>query len=96
MEKAVKDYAAWCKAHGKIGTENVMQAKRFFGPNEEWKTDFTIQRPLKLPKDNATLWKIRTRIGLPYEYADLDDCHAEIRNQLAENPDARQTIEELL
>jgi uncharacterized protein YdaU (DUF1376 family) len=29
----VRRYAAWCEATDKIGTETVMQAKRFFGPD---------------------------------------------------------------
>lgn len=36
MIDGVKRYAAHCKAGGKIGTEYVMQAKRFFGVEKEF------------------------------------------------------------
>ena len=29
-------YAAWCRATGKLNTEHVMQAARFFGPGKEY------------------------------------------------------------
>lgn len=34
MMKGVQDYAAWCEATGKIGTEHVMMAATFFGPDD--------------------------------------------------------------
>ena len=42
MLAGVERYRAWCVYEGKINTEFVMQAKRFFGPDlsfaEEWRT----------------------------------------------------------
>lgn len=39
---AVKRYAAHIRAIGKEGTEYVMQAATFFGPNERWREDYTL------------------------------------------------------
>ena len=38
----VECYARYIRATGKERTELVMQAQRFFGPNEEWKNDWTL------------------------------------------------------
>lgn len=38
---AVERYAAYIRAIGKEGTEFVLMAQTFFGPNERWKEDFT-------------------------------------------------------
>jgi len=36
IRKGLIRYSVWCSYTGKIGTERVMQAKRFFGPGEEF------------------------------------------------------------
>ena len=41
----VQDYCAFCDATQKTGTELVMQASRFFGPNREFENDWTIPKP---------------------------------------------------
>jgi hypothetical protein len=35
-------YRRYCEAKGTIGTGYVMQAKRFFGPGEEWANDWKV------------------------------------------------------
>jgi phage replication O-like protein O len=42
MQAAVERYANYIRGTGKEGTELVMQAQRFFGPNEEWKNDWAL------------------------------------------------------
>lgn len=39
----VKRYAAYCEAEGRTGTGFVKQAATFFGPDEHYKSDFTIE-----------------------------------------------------
>ena len=71
-----------------------MQAARFFGPGCEWENPWTLpSNPVKLPKDNRTLWKIRTAIGLPFEYDDLSQCHDEIKRELRKHPEKRSALE---
>jgi hypothetical protein len=36
MHDGAARYAAWCQATGKLNTEHVMQAARFFGPGKEY------------------------------------------------------------
>jgi len=50
---------------------------------------------IRLPTDNRQLWTFRDLIGLPTYYDDLDDCHAEIRQQLREHPEFRAAVEHL-
>jgi len=50
---------------------------------------------IRLPTDNRQLWTFRDLIGLPTYYDDLDDCHAEIRQQLREHPEFRAVVEHL-
>lgn len=38
----VERYRAWCEASGKIGTELVMQAQRFFGRGKNFEEDFDL------------------------------------------------------
>jgi hypothetical protein len=94
IQAGVQRYAAWCDATDKTGTETVMQAKRLFGPGREWDDDWLPpDKPLKLPRDNQTLWQIRADLGLPFEYEDLDECHREIRSRLRQKPEQRSLIE---
>lgn len=91
---AVRDglvkYAAWCQATGKLGTETVMQASRFFGPGREWENPWEL--PLVLPKDRDENWRIRHALGLPHEYDDLKTSHDEIRQVLRAQPELRQVV----
>lgn len=41
MIDGVRRYAAWCRDTGKAGSETVMQAKRFFGPDEPFKNTWS-------------------------------------------------------
>jgi hypothetical protein len=94
MQAGVQRYTAWCEATDKTGTETVMQARRFFGPGREWENEWQPpDPPLKLPRDNQTLWRIRTDLGMPFEYEDLDECHREIRSHLRQHPERRSLIE---
>ncbi len=52
----IRAYAKFCEATGKTGTEFVMQAATFFGPDKHYENDWTV--PVKaetLPKDNEQL-----------------------------------------
>lgn len=51
---AVKRYAQECADNGKIGTEHVMQACTFFGPNERWKEYHEKDRKAKAAVPVAT------------------------------------------
>lgn len=63
--QATKRYALFCKATGKTGTETVMQAQTFFGPNERWHDEFPIPKvPLKLPADDNKLESFAREHGL--------------------------------
>jgi hypothetical protein len=88
IRSGLERYAAWCEATGKIGTETVMQASRFFGPGREWENDWGL--PIILPKDRDDLWRIRAAIGLEYQYDDLKACHAEITQRLRAQPELRE------
>lgn len=80
IRAGLERYAAWCAATGKIGTETVMQAVRFFGKGREWEADWSPPADAApLPTDRNELWKLRSDLGLPYEFSDLKTCHAEIR-----------------
>jgi hypothetical protein len=59
MELGVGRYAEYCKQTGKLNTELVMQAARFFGPNREYLNDWALPEAVKgadqLPKDEGAL-----------------------------------------
>jgi hypothetical protein len=52
---ATKAYYFWCKEEGVLGTNRMLQAQTFFGPNERYKADFTIQQegPSELGDDQS-------------------------------------------
>jgi hypothetical protein len=52
-------YAAWCVATGKTGTETVMQAKRFFGPDKPFLNTWE-HKPLQRGNVSAP---VRDRLG---------------------------------
>lgn len=69
LQAAVERYAAYCVARGIVGTETVMQARTFFGPNERWKDDFDA-RPSERPSHRtpehehaAVLWERYAKYG---------------------------------
>ena len=45
MSEGTKRYAKFCDATGKTGTEYVMQAATFFGPDKHYENDWTIPAP---------------------------------------------------
>ena len=50
MAMGVNRYALFCDATGKTGTEYVMQAATFFGPDKHYENDWTI--PKKKPTED--------------------------------------------
>jgi len=42
LEQGVVRYARFCDATDKTGSEYVMQASRFFGPDEPWREDWAV------------------------------------------------------
>ena len=55
MLDGVNRYAAFCKATGKVNTELVMQAQRFFGPSQEYLNDWTVPTKSTLPSNDEEL-----------------------------------------
>ena len=51
----VKRYADFCDATGKTGTEFVMQAATFFGPDKHFENDWLIPAESSIPKENNDL-----------------------------------------
>jgi hypothetical protein len=45
MLAGVERYRTWCEARGMTGSEHVMQAQRFFGPNREYEALWLIVQP---------------------------------------------------
>ena len=45
MYEGVKRYLLFCDATGKTGTEYVMQAATFFGPDQHYENDWIIPKP---------------------------------------------------
>lgn len=45
MLAGVKRYAAFCQAKGMVGTQYVMQAQTFFGPEGKWTEDWVVAHP---------------------------------------------------
>lgn len=43
IRQGVERYREYCQAKGQLGTEFVMQAKRFFGPDEPFLKSWTVQ-----------------------------------------------------
>ena len=54
MRDGVVAYRAYCDAKGETGGEYVMQAVRFFGPNQEYLQDWIAPAPkAKVPRTDA-------------------------------------------
>ena len=45
LEQGVERYRKFCDATGKTGTEFVMQAATFFGPDKHYENDWAIPKP---------------------------------------------------
>ena len=65
-------YAKYCKATGKTGTEYVMQAATFFGPERHYENDWTIPASVtkaKVPKDNDEMltWAVKRGMRQPHQ-----------------------------
>jgi hypothetical protein len=65
IHRGLQRYKAFCEATGKVGTEFIMQACTFFGPDEHYeeKWDIPVEN-LKLPPDDNDLWKFAKDNGL--------------------------------
>ncbi len=66
----VRRYAVWCELSGKLGSESVMQAKRFFGTGEEYLNDWTLptvtvrrSHEKNQPTDNSAIGKYQRAIA---------------------------------
>ena len=58
-------YADFCNVTGKTGTEYVMQAATFFGPDKHYLTDWTIpEKKITIPADNSKLADFAVEHGL--------------------------------
>lgn len=94
IRAGVERYAVWCESRGKVGTETVMQTKRFFGPGKEWENPWPVAfQPVKLPRDTSAHWRARRAVELPEDFTDFDASLAEINNRLRERPDLRGGLE---
>lgn len=49
LHAGAERYAEFCNATGKVGTEYVMQAARFFDPSSEWEEAWSPP-PVKVPR----------------------------------------------
>jgi len=66
LRDATTRYALFCDATKKIGTETVMQAQTFFGPNDRWRDEFELPvEKLRLPDDDRKLEAFAIEHGLP-------------------------------
>ncbi len=68
----VERYAAFCEATGKLGTEVVMMARTFWGPDcrfeEDWElpADLNRRQPwAQVPKEDDKLWPWAKEHGYP-------------------------------
>jgi hypothetical protein len=67
MLQGVQRYAAWCEATAKTGTEMVMQATRFLGPEKEYENPWDVPlevKEIKLPRDNNELLALAKEQGI--------------------------------
>jgi len=72
MIKGTMRYAKFCDATGKTGTEYVMQACRFFGPDKHYQNDWVIPASVtkaKVPKDNDEMltWAVKRGMRQPHQ-----------------------------
>lgn len=88
----VQRYAAYCEATEKLGTEFVMQAATFFGPDQHFLNSWHIaEKPkqlLKLPRDNEKLEGFCREHGLPTAYP--AEGWSEWRGRLESHIEAKQ------
>ncbi len=70
--EGVERYAAFCEATGKVGTEVVMMARTFVGPDcrfeEDWElpADLNRRQPwAQVPKEDDDLWPWAKEHGYP-------------------------------
>jgi hypothetical protein len=57
LKVATVAYYRYCKAHGIQGTDKMKMAQTFFGPNEHWKSDYTLppEEPTELGHDETSV-----------------------------------------
>ena len=89
MFGGVKRYSEFCDATGKTGTEYVMQAATFFGPDKHYENDWDIPaQKLTVPRDDNQLAAFAVKHGL--------HKHGEAPQSIRNNFEYRRWIEEKL
>ena len=63
MALGANQYALFCDATGKTGTEYVMQAATFFGPDKHYENDWTVPTE-GVPKNDSQLEAFAVKNGL--------------------------------
>ena len=89
MLRGVKRYAAWCEATNKTGTEVVMQASRFFGPQHEyqnaWDVPPTTVQSVRIPYDVNELVKFAASYGIEANVGESPrDFRQRVENNIAQ------------
>ncbi len=89
MFEGVARYAAWCDATNKTGTEVVMQASRFFGPQREYENAWDIPPPeakvIHVPSELDALVKFGKKHGVPTRVGESKwDYKARVEAHLAQ------------
>ena len=89
MFEGVERYAAWCDATNKTGTEVVMQASRFFGPQREYENAWDIPPPevkvIRVPSELDALVKFGKKHGVATRYGESKwDYKARVENHVAQ------------
>jgi hypothetical protein len=72
IKYGIERYASFCDATGKTGTEYVMQAATFFGPDKHYENDWTIPdtvRKSAIPRDNDEMlsWAVKRGMRQPHQ-----------------------------
>lgn len=65
IKAGVERYKAFCVATGIIGTNYVMQAARFFGPDREWGNEWVIPKSTALPKTEEEWYALARARNVP-------------------------------
>lgn len=73
-------YRLFCDATGKTGTEYVMQAATFFGPERHYLEDFTIPKDKSMPYQDEELESWAKKQG--FRKADLGETYHHYRSHL--------------
>lgn len=86
LEHVVR-YSKFCDATGKTGTEYVMQAATFFGPDKHYENDWAIPaQKVKVPADNDEMlkWAIAQGMRQPREGESWTDYRRYVTQKVTE------------